>query len=108
MRWNWRRWQALAKARVTDADALQLALVWPGYARTQPGRRRGFWAHEMTYEALSGWTMSRVMRAANVLEAAGLASRCPGTPLYVPLDPEQSPGGQPPGLVPGDQPQTGT
>ena len=66
MRWKWRRWQAMANACVTDADALQLALVWPGYARAQPGRRRGFWGRERTYEALSGWTVSRVMRAANV------------------------------------------
>jgi hypothetical protein len=90
MRWNWKHWQALVREKTTDADALKLAEVWPGFAKGQHGKR-GMWAHEMTYKTLKGWDMSRVMHAANILEAVGLSSRCPGTPLYVPLMPETSP-----------------
>jgi len=89
MRWNWTRWQNAVLELVTDADARKLAQVWPDYARTQRGRGRQFWAHEMTYQTLADWKMSRVMRTANLLETAGLASRCPGLPLYVPVDPVQ-------------------
>lgn len=96
-RWNWRAWQALVAERVADADARELAEAWPAFAKVQHGKRH-MWAHEMMYQRapLAHWeplpghasAMSRIMRAANQLEAAGLASRCPGAPLYVPTYPE--------------------
>jgi hypothetical protein len=88
MRWSWKRWQAIVQEQIKDADAWKLAEVWPAFARTQPGRRRAFWAHEMLYEILPDWSMTRVMHAANILEAKGLASRCPGLPAYAPEMPE--------------------
>jgi hypothetical protein len=87
IRWGWKQWQALVKERVTDVDALKLAEVWPGYVKGK--HHRCFWAHEMTYKTLPDWSMSRVMKAANILEAVGLSSRCPGTPLYVSTMPKQ-------------------
>ena len=88
-RWNWKQWQKLVAERVTDADALKLAEVWPTFAKQQGGKRL-MWAHEILYldAPLANWGMSRVMKAANVLEKAGLSSRCPGTPLYVPTMPD--------------------
>ena len=88
MRWSWKAWQTLVCESVDHADARILAEVWPTFAKAQHGKR-GMWAHEMTYEVLPLWTMRRVMQAANVLEKAGLASRYPYTPIYVPLMPEK-------------------
>lgn len=98
MKWSWKRWQALVVAHVTDTDALELARVWPQFARQQGGKR-GMWAQEMMYHEapLNHWlplpgdvsAMHRIMRAANRLEEQGLASRCPGTPLYVPVMPDR-------------------
>jgi hypothetical protein len=88
-RWSWANWQKLASELTSDTDALRLAEVWPGFARNQSGKNRSMWAHEMTYETLKGWSMSRVMAAANVLEKVGLSSRCPSTPLYIPTMPKQ-------------------
>ena len=96
MRWNWKRWQELVKKQITNEDALKLAEVWPAFAKQQSGSR-GMWAQEITYvdAPLAGWGagtgMGRVMAAANILEKAGFASRCPGTPLYVPIDPTIEP-----------------
>ena len=99
MRWNWKAWQSLVQERVSDADARELAVAWPAFARRQGGKR-GMWAQEMMYGGapLAHWTplpgdasaMSRIMQAANRLEAVGLAERCPGTPLYLPILPEES------------------
>jgi hypothetical protein len=96
MRWNWRTWQTLVEEKVTDADARELAKVWPTFTKMQKGKR-GMWAQEMMYQGapLAHWTplpndasaMNRIMKAANRLEAVGLAERCPGTPLYVPTYP---------------------
>jgi hypothetical protein len=93
MRWSWKAWQAFVQEKVTDADARELARVWPAFAKMQGGKR-GMWAQEMMYTnaPLAHWeplpgdatAMSRIMRAANRLQDVGLASRCPGTPLYVP------------------------
>lgn len=97
VRWNWKQWQKLVAERVTDADALELAQVWPIFAKQQNGKR-GMWAQEMMYRdaPLEHWTplpgdtnaMHRIMVAANRLETHGLASRCPFAPLYVPTMPD--------------------
>ncbi len=94
VRWNWRAWQALVKEHVTDVDALKLAEVWPGYVKGK--HYRSFWAHEMQYNdaPLANWGMSRVMKAANVLEKVGLSSRCPGTPMYAPTMLEREEGNE--------------
>ena len=95
MRWSWKAWQTLVQEKVTDVDARELAEVWPTFAKTQGGKR-GMWAQQMMYQdaPLAHWmtpqhsAMGRIMQAANQLEAAGLASRCPGTPLYMPVYPD--------------------
>jgi len=86
-RWNWRRWQEQVLYAVHDVDARRLSDAWPHFARQQPSRKRALWAHEITYDVLPSWSMSRVMEAANRLEEAGLALRCPGLPLYLPTLP---------------------
>ncbi len=87
MRWSWKRWQEQVKTNVSDADAQAFAEVWPVFSRSQPEKKRGMWAHEVQYD-FPEWNMQRVMNAANRMEEKGLASRCPGMPLYVPILPE--------------------